>query len=579
MKSPPPTVPAPLPTDHRLLSLAGRLKVTKRDALAATVEVWAWIEAQATEGMVPQPVLLLDVIAEIEGYGEAAVAVGLVGTADGHIVAPAELRCHAGHERRADTADDEKRKAYERDKKRKQRKNFRLMGKVKMPTPTPTPPDAAATSPATPSSRSRRLGTVAPGQEVMLLWSKRNSEYFYKCTGATPHLTGTVTDQDNPTLADALTAFMDARLTQHRRNAGKLDAGDEIFSPSMEQLVEAARREQHDRQAATAAASHVDEGNSAFAQAAAEDEDYHEGDIDLAAWDRSSELGDADNGDNSGTNGGQYGDTGTCPQNVPGTAAEVRVASHCEDNGLGAVPCPPKCPQDVRGTAPSSSSSGCLSSLNEEIKESDTTTRGNADGERDAGRQAEHDDFSRYLAAVKPRCAIDAVPRSRASLDAAADARVQRYADALGSSPSGIREQWRSKPQLLLNRLYAAGIDPKTGFSLANASAEGHAPTSSQDASGCPASDETGDLGETSVQATGGIVGAEAGPPASSGERSGRQAVANTPVTGHHADDAGQQERGRPNVPAPRSRTREGERDDETARLKAAARRAIAAAG
>lgn len=88
----PPTIPSPLPSDHRLLRLAGLLGVSKREALGATVEAWAWIQHQAQDGVVPQPVALLDTVAELDGFGQAAVAVGLVGAADGVIVAPAELR-------------------------------------------------------------------------------------------------------------------------------------------------------------------------------------------------------------------------------------------------------------------------------------------------------------------------------------------------------------------------------------------------------------------------------------------------------------------------------------------------------
>jgi len=216
----PPTVPAPLPTDHRILRLAGLLNLSKRETIGAVVETWAWLHAQAHDGVVPQPLVLLDTVAEIEGFGEAAVAVGLVGTADGHIVAPAELRQAQGTARRAGTADDEKRKEYEREKKRKQRKGSRLTGKPKPTTPKGDAPAAATT----PSRRARRLG------------------WFYKVTGATPTLTGTVSDQENPTLADALKALLDARLTQVQKTKGSLDIP--TFSPSMEQLVEAASMEQ-----------------------------------------------------------------------------------------------------------------------------------------------------------------------------------------------------------------------------------------------------------------------------------------------------------------------------------------------
>jgi len=199
--------------------------------------------------------------------------VGLVGTADGHIVAPAELRQAdvQGTARRAGTADDDARdqeRRQARDRQRRRRSRSRLTGKVK---PTTPPPADVRTTSTTPSRAARRLGSVADGQHVMLLWSPKTQGWFYKVTGATPPLTGTVTDQENPTLADALKALLDARLTQAQREKGKL--GETVFSPSMEQLVAAARQERDARQAAAAAAARVDEGNVALARAADDDAD------------------------------------------------------------------------------------------------------------------------------------------------------------------------------------------------------------------------------------------------------------------------------------------------------------------
>lgn len=519
----PPTIPAPLPADPRLLRLAAMLSVSKRDALGATVEAWAWIDAQATGGIVPQPVALLDTVAEIEGFGEAAVAVGLVGTADGHIVAPAELRqAHAqGTARRSGTADAEKRKAYEREKKRKQRKGSRLTGKPKTTTPKGDAPAAATT----PSRKPRRLGTLPGGYDVMLFWSKTNEGWFYKVPGSVPDLTGTVTDQNNPTLADALKALLDARLTQVQKAKGRLD--DPTFSPSMEQLVAAARREQADRQAAAVAAARVDEGNEAFARAAADDAEQDDaepgsgerfselqtqdakshptptGDIEPAdapgdrstsspdshaepvpatadaqpddvADDRSpTPPADAQDGDIQGTTRGQHGDMGTCPQNVPIAATGDRVASPSSGNGLDAAPCPPKCPQDTTGTSPSSSSS----SLNEEEKEEDTTTtRATADAERDAPGTAEQDDdFSRYLKATDRRDDFDRYLTAAGTappVDPATAERIQRLAAALDTTPEAVREQGRYRPDVLDARLRAVGIDPATGFPMAARHAE-----------------------------------------------------------------------------------------------------------
>jgi nucleotide-binding universal stress UspA family protein len=537
----PPTVPAPLPTDHRILRLAGLLNLSKRETIGAVVETWAWLHAQAHDGVVPQPLVLLDTVAEIEGFGEAAVAVGLVGTADGHIVAPAELRQAQGTARRAGTADDEKRKEYEREKKRKQRKGSRLTGKPKPTTPKGDAPAAATT----PSRRARRLGTVAPGQDVLLLWSKQNGEWFYKVTGATPTLTGTVSDQENPTLADALKALLDARLTQVQKTKGSLDIP--TFSPSMEQLVEAARREQADRQAAAVAAARVNEGNVAFDHAAADDD---QGDADWfsittdcnakskpkvdAPSDATEPVNahqqDASAGDNLGTTGGQHGDMGTCPQNVPGTPTGERVVSPSNDNGLDAARCPPKCPHDATGTVPSSSSS----SMSYGIENKDTTTtRTTADHERDTTRDAEQgDDFSRYLTATK---AATASGETFKPLDPETAAHVQRLADALGDTTDAVRRQGRQNPGLLDARLRALGIDPKTGHPLPpKTSTSGKRSRSHEDAPGSPASVGTSVQTGTDVQPSGDVLAAPATTATSGGS---------TTPTGAAHDDADDLER------------------------------------
>ena len=528
MMKTPPTIPAPLPTDYRLLSLARLLSVSKRDALAATVEAWAWIQSQATGGIVPQPVALLDTVAEIEGYGDAAVAVGLVGTADGHIVAPAELRQAdaQGTARRSGTADDEERKKKERLKKRNQRNGSRLTGKVKTPKPPPT--DAAAATSTTTGRAPRRLGSVA-GMDIMLLWSKRNEAWFYKCDGATPELTGTVTDPNNLTLAAALKALLNARLTQAHREKGKLV--QPVFSPSMEDLVAAARQERDARQAAAAAAVRVDDANEALARAADDDADQGDqepepaepapptGDIkpEGVAADRSPPLqADAEDGDIQGTKRGQHGDTGTCPPNVPTAEPGERVASTSNDNTLGATLCPPKCPPNVPGDAPSSSSS-LICAVDEIKNQNTTTTSGTADHERDADAD-QGDDFSRYLKASGKPDELDRYLTGsgcRPTLTPEQVALVQRLADALGTTPAAVRVQGRNAPVWLAARCAAAGIDPKTGFPLtASAAPAGDdATTSPQDAPGSPSDTGTGVQTETGVQAAGGIVGAPATTP------------------------------------------------------------------
>jgi hypothetical protein len=561
MMKTPPTIPAPLPTDHRLLRLAGLLSVSKRDALGATVEAWAWIQAQATEGIVPQPVALLDGVAEIEGYGEAAVAVGLVGTADGHIVAPAELRQAdaQGTARRAGTADDdarERERRQARDRQRRRRNGSRLTGKMK---PT-APPDVAAATSTTPSRKRRRLGTLPGGYDIMLFWSKTNEEWFYKVPGSVPDLTGTVTDQDNPTLAAALKALMDARLTQVQKAKGRLDAP--TFSPSMEQLVEAARREQADRQAAAVAAARVDEGNEAFARAAAADDD--QGDAEPVA-ERFTNGGDANAKPQPTPTGDiEPGDApGDCSTSSPADAAEPAPATadappddpaerdchapvtrdkrdkrDCHASvtlDTDAKPLPGKgldadfCHASVTLGSPSSSSSS-LNELNE--KENTTTTSVTADRERDAPGTAEQDDiFSRYLKATDRRDDFDRYLKAAGTappVDPATAARIQRLADALGSTPEAIRDQGLEQPDILYARLKAVGIDPMTGFPLATpaktprehvatARPAEDAPTSPQDAPGRPTGIGTYVQAVSSEQASGGIVAAPATTPPPTG--------------------------------------------------------------
>lgn len=491
-----PTIPAPLPTDHRLLRLAGLLKVSRRDALGATVDAWAWIQAQATEGIVPQPVVLLDSVAEIEGYGEAAVTVGLVGTADGHIVAPAELRQADAPTaaRRAGTADDAARdhqRRQARDRQRRRRNGSRLTGKAKTPTPT----DAAAATPTTPSRRSRRLGSVAPGQDIMLLWSKRNGEYFYKCTGATPDLTGTVTDQENPTLADALKALMDARLTQAKRDEGKL--GQTVFSPSMEQLVAAARRKRDDQQATAAAAARVDEANDALAYAV--DDDADQGDQEPESGPAEPVPPTADIEPEGVAERDCHApvtpvtrDTVTC--HAPVTLA--RDGSTLPANGLDTV----LCHAPVTLAAPSSSSS--MSSMTKK-REDTTTTSVTADHERDAHADR-HDDFDRYLTASSP------TGSGLPTLKPEDAARLQRFADALKTTTDAVRKQAKDAPDYLTARLRAVGIDPKTGFPVAarDAQSDNDAPTSPQDAPRSPSGVRTHVQSVSSGQATSGMSGA-----------------------------------------------------------------------
>jgi hypothetical protein len=75
--------------------LATTLNVSRAAALTAVLDCWAWLDVHAADGMVKGVTLeVLDTLVEIgtAGFGQAMLQAGLVGTIDGALVLPAELR-------------------------------------------------------------------------------------------------------------------------------------------------------------------------------------------------------------------------------------------------------------------------------------------------------------------------------------------------------------------------------------------------------------------------------------------------------------------------------------------------------
>jgi hypothetical protein len=221
----PPTIPSPLPFDHRLLRLAGMLGVSKREALGATVEAWAWIYEQAQDGVVPQPVAMLDGVTLLDGFGEAAVAVGLVGSADGVIVAPAELRQRT--ESPTLTGDKvQRRKSQCAAASRKYRRGQKLRGdKPKSAEPAPR----------------RSLGYV-DGHEVLAKVGPFG--LYVTVAGATP---GKLTASDDGwdfntvTLGAALPRLLEKWKTAHGKEQSVWDKSKrKQLSPTYAALVQAA---------------------------------------------------------------------------------------------------------------------------------------------------------------------------------------------------------------------------------------------------------------------------------------------------------------------------------------------------
>jgi hypothetical protein len=516
MMKTPPTIPAPLPTDHRLLRLAGLLKVSRRDALGATVDVWAWIDAQATEGIVPQPVALLDGVAEIEGYGEAAVAVGLVGTADGHIVAPAELRQRTGRQTSAgeqhDQGDDRQRRKADRDRQRRHRIRKKLTEPV-----TPAAAPAAPGNPAEPKRTPRRLGEVE-GFAVMLLYSRQGVP-FYKLAGASPkEFTGTVSDPENPTLSDALRAL----LNSMKREATKgLGFKGKDFRPTIDEVVAVARQEKDfieppdiigkkDAPSPAGSTSH-DVGTVAPSEGAPASDALRERPASrlrvLCA--RNSVLKPPQAGEPE-----PLAEPGERDKGVTVTDAERDSVTVTEVSRPESVTSPAKPSNDndlrqrdsgvtVTDAAPSSSSISFSSSSpegeeeKEEKTQETTTTRAvTPDTEQATERKT-----------VMPAAEQQALL-------------IWRYAAGLRTSEDAVRYQWNNEPEALAARLTRAGIDPGTGQRLkyAAAATDDVSSRKPQEAPGSPSDIVTGTQPAQGEQASGGNVGASTltSPPAGS---------------------------------------------------------------
>ena len=529
----PPTIPAPLPTDHRLLRLAGLLKVSRRDALGATVDAWAWIAAQATGGIVPQPVVLLDSVAEMEGYGEAAVAVGLVGTADGHIVAPAELR----HQQRSqpvagdrhDQGDDHRRRKSDRDRQRRYRVRKRLTEPV-----TPAAAPAAPDNPAEPKRTPRRLGEIE-GFAVMLLYSRQGVP-FYKLAGASPkEFTGTVSDPENPTLSDALRAL----LNSMKREAAKgLGFKGKDFRPTMEQVVAVARLEkdfveqpdgtgQKDSTTPTGSASPDTAGGVTPG-----DRFHAPGSIQARAKSRlrtlcarNSVLQPPSPSEPEPVAEPGQRDESVTPWWTRQRCPRVRVAEHGErDESVTVTDAERDSVTVTELSRPESVTSPANSSGDKDLRQRDksvtvtpaapsSSSISFSSSSSPKGEEEEKEEETKETTttrAVTPDTE-QAAPERKPVMPAAEQQAllIWRYAAGLRTSEDAVRYQWNHEPEALAARLARAGIDPGTGQRLKYATGE-DTPTSPQDAPGSPSGIGTGVQSVSGGQASGGTTGAPA---------------------------------------------------------------------
>jgi hypothetical protein len=417
------TTVAPSPTDARVLHLEQLLNVSRSQAVGVVVMSWAWLLAEESEGVVPLPVKILDNVVDIEGAGQALVDAGLVGVEPGGLVLPLGVRQAADRAHRQGESAEDRRRRQQRERASKSRKRRSLTSPSQASRSKTSPPTAEA---PTASRKPRRLGTVE-GRPIMLLY-RRDGVPFYKLQGASPKdFTGTVTDPDNPSLADAFVAL----LSTMRREKDKGFASGDTFRPTMEQMVDAARHEREQRESAAADAARREQANKAFAEASSEDQADH----DQGGHERDAvtPLSRSER------------DTVTCHAAVTLEGSDTVSGSPCGDRDLDAISEASKCHAPCHNAAPSSSSS--FASLNESRKENTTTTSSVPSAGRD------HEDI--LTGFVKPPPS----PERLKQLE-----RFEQFAAALKTTVEAVEYQAHNEPAVLAGRLTAAGIDLKTGL-------------------------------------------------------------------------------------------------------------------
>lgn len=423
----PPTIVAPLPDDPRVFALAKASGLATREAYACAAESWAWMADKAVDDIVVNVAPdSLDAVVEVEGFGQAMLQAGLVGTVDGGLVLPAELRRLAAGKGRTESSKERRRRLDSDRKKIKRRQNRLTQASSKTAAVTPT---AEVTER---KGMIRRLGDI-DGFPVMLLWN-RKGEPFYKLAGAQPdEVTATVTDPESPTLADALVALHAAM----KRKASKGLGGPTNMRPTPEAVLAAAERYRAALEAAAANDARRDEANRAAAEAAADDQ------------------GDTVEADMSATCPHDSADMRTCPHECPQSGHEEVAASPYGRQDLDAESCPHECPQSGHNPAPSSSSVSSVSvSPEQSSKENTTTTSSVTDAERD--------NEDRILDRLAPR-----VDPEQAKQQERHRLWLERVAEALDTTTDAVKYQRTMNPDILLARMKAAGIDPKTGERVA----------------------------------------------------------------------------------------------------------------
>jgi hypothetical protein len=407
MPKTPPTIVAPLPHDPRVMMLAKSVSLTRREAFAAAAEAWAWMSVMAVEDIVKQtaPDSLDAVVGDIDGFGQAMLQAGLVGTVDGGLVLPAELRQRQQRDERGGAAattavvdhEDEEEKARRRKAQNAAAsKVYRRKNRITNPKPKPS------------GNLFRTLGRVA-GHEVKVIDGPHGP--YAKVVGATVggeqchKFTAKVRDItfEAVTLTDVLTGLVEKWKSIHDRERGRFDERSaQVLVPSFADFKDAAERVLLVAKIEQEAARHADAADASARHADAS-----------ATVSRPSASPEADSerkssGDND------------FPSQQPSANAHADGASSV------------------------SASSESSSSIEEDIR-----------GEgRKAGTEPEPVRVDADNPAVRERMAKRDEGRRLAG----------RIAQALGLEIDIVLHRGRTNPQYLALQCREAGIDPKTGL-------------------------------------------------------------------------------------------------------------------
>jgi hypothetical protein len=424
--------------------MAKKLNVSRADAYTAVVDVWATLAADAEGDIVKGwTLVMLDAVVEMEmaGCGAVMLQAGLVGVVDDGLVLPIELRHHQRDDARQSSARPSHSPGADRQKRYRERKRLSV--------PAPKRALAAAAVPA-PVNKPRRLGEVE-GYPVMLLFSRAGVP-FYKLAGALPReWTGTVTDQDNPSFADALAALHAAM----KRESGKGFCSGDTLRPSLQAIVGAAERYRAALDATTAGDACRDEANAAFMEASAEDQD----DIEHEPAERNASVtGDARNVTPVTGDAKRYGERYAPEQSTQGGAGTSDESARYVQ----------------RYASPPSSSSSSVFHGDEE-KKNTTTTSSVTPHERDN----EDGILNRFLEGTKPQePATPAECKDKEQQRERWRQMAERFATGLKMTVAEVFHLWETDKPKLRTLLEAAGIDTATGFPV-NASAS-HEPAAAR---------------------------------------------------------------------------------------------------